>query len=294
MTPLLPATSIWGAVRWMSGALVAFTLIAIAGRGAARTLSAMDIVFWRCWSSFALVLTLAGLAGRGFARFRSRRLPLHVARSVVHLAATWCWVFALPLIPLAELVAIEFTAPLWTALIAALVLGERMTVVRVLAVVLGFIGVVVVVRPTGLSSLGPGTLAAAAAAICFGCHYAMTKRLTAADSAFTLLFWMTLLQAVWSTVLALPTLQAPGAEAAAWVLAMSVIGLVAHFSLSRAFAYADAVVVAPLDFLRLPASAVVGWAIYGEELAAAVALGALLVVAANALNIWGERRGRGR
>jgi drug/metabolite transporter (DMT)-like permease len=118
----------------------------------------------------------------------------------------------------------------------------------------------------------------------------MTKRLTAKDSAFTLLFWMTFLQAIWSTIIALPTLRLPGLEPAAWVLAMTVIGLVAHFALSRAFAFADAIVVAPLDFLRLPASAVVGWALYGEALSVAVAVGALIVVIANALNIWGERR----
>lgn len=276
----------------MSVALVAFTLIAVAGRGAARTLSAVDIVFWRCWMGLSIVLAIVLLAGRGLASLRTTQLPLHGLRSVVHLAATICWMFALPLIPLAELIAIEFTAPLWTALIACLVLGERMTATRALGAVLGFAGVLVVVRPSSGMSLGVGTLAAFGAAVCFGCHYAMTKRLTATDGAFTLLFWMTLLQAGLISILALPGLRMPDAEAAGWVLAMTVIGLVAHFALSRAFSFADAIVVAPLDFLRLPASAVLGWAVYGEALVPAVALGAAIVVGANALNIWGERRGR--
>lgn len=284
---------IWAAVRWMMVALVAFTSIAVVGRNAAKTLATNEIVFYRCWLSLAVLLTIIVASGRGFGQFRTTQLPLHAARSTIHLGATYSWLYALPLIPLAELIAIEFTAPLWTGLLAVLLLGERLTATRVLAAIIGFGGVLVVVRPVGLV-IGEGTIFAFIAALCFGCHYAMTKKLTRLDAPLTLLFLTTLMQAVLASAFALGGLTVPSLEAAGWVLLMTFFGLAAHFALSRAFSLADAIVVAPMDFLRLPASALVGVWLYAETLHPLVLVGAGLVVLANALNIWGERRPRTR
>lgn len=242
---------IWAAVRWMTVALVAFTCIAVAGRYAARTLATHEIVFYRCWASLVVLVAIIIASGRGFGQFRTDQFPLHLARSTVHLGATYSWIYALPLISLAELISIEFTAPLWTGLLAVLLLGERLTATRVLAAIIGFVGVLVVVRPTGLA-IGAGTISAFIAALCFGCHYAMTKKLTRLDAPLTLLFHTTLIQAALASLFALGGLTVPSLEAAGWVLTMTVFGLAAHFSLSRAFSLADAIVVAPMDFLRLP------------------------------------------
>ena len=280
---------IWAAVRWMMVALLAFTAIAIAGRGAAQTLTTSEIVFYRCWASFAILLIVIVASGRGFGQFRTTQLPLHMSRSVIHLGATFTWLYALPLISLAELIAIEFTAPLWTGLLAVLLLGERLTVTRALAALIGFVGVLVVVRPVDLV-VGPGTISALIAAVCFGCHYAMTKKLTRQDSPLTLLFYTTFIQAGLASLFALGGLRLPNLQAAGWIGLMSLLGLAAHFSLSRAFSLADAIVVAPMDFLRLPASALVGALLYAEVVHPLVLVGAGLVVFANGLNIWGERR----
>ena len=118
---------IWAAVRWMMVSLLAFTSIAVVGRNAAQTLATNEIVFYRCWLSLIVLFLIVLASGRGFGQFRTMQLPLHAARSIVHLGATFAWLYALPLIPLAELVSIEFTAPLWTGLLAVLLLGERLT-----------------------------------------------------------------------------------------------------------------------------------------------------------------------
>src|SRR6185437_4215066 len=94
------------------------------------------------------------------------RRPRHVARNLIHYCAQLGWFFALTLIPIGQLVAIEFTMPIWTAILAASFLGERMTVWKITAIVLGVIGVVVIVRPT--SEVNPGQLIALAAAVGFG------------------------------------------------------------------------------------------------------------------------------
>jgi drug/metabolite transporter (DMT)-like permease len=279
------------AIRWMTLALFAFTMVAVAARGAAKTMSTSEIIFFRCWFGLAVLVGGIMVSGRGFAQFRTEQIALHTVRSIVHLTASFCWVAALGLLTLAELTAIEFTAPLWTALIAVGLLGERLTRTRLAAAILGFIGVLVVVRPTGLT-IGAGTGYAFLAALGYGCHFAMAKKLTRRDRPLTLVFYMTVIQAAASALLLLTGLRLPGWEAAGWVALMTLLTLGAHFSLSRAFSLADALVVAPLDFLRLPLLAGVGALLYSEGLDPLVLAGAAVVVLANGLNIWGERGSR--
>ncbi|MFV0298445.1 MAG: hypothetical protein ACK5JT_20275, partial [Hyphomicrobiaceae bacterium] len=126
----------------------------------------------------------------------------------------------------------------------------------------------------------------------FAIHYLATKKLTRGDSAFLILFYTNVMQALMATVLVLGAPKIPSPATAFWVAALTIFGLFAHYALTRAFALADAIIVAPLDFLRLPLAAAVGIIMYGEPLTTSLAAGALVIVAANALNIWGERRGR--
>lgn len=285
---LLPPAHVLAAVKWMTVALFAFTLVAVTGRGAAKGLSTLDIMFYRSWLGVFILAMIQYAMGRRVLDLTTRQLPLIGLRSAVHFVAQYSWLHALALIPLTELFAIEFTAPLWTALLAPIFLGERMTPTRLVAAMLGFIGILVVVRPGGMT-IGPGALSALTAAICFAFHYLMTKRLTRGDSAFLLLFYMMAIQAGLSTLLALPTLRVPDPASALWVLGLTVVGLAAHYALTQAFKLADAIVVAPLDFLRLPLIAVLGVVFYAEPLDPLVLAGAGIIVAANVVNIWGER-----
>jgi drug/metabolite transporter (DMT)-like permease len=157
----------------------------------------------------------------------------------------------------------------------------------------GFAGILIVVSPGSLS-IEPGTIYAFVAAVGFAFHYLMTKRLTRRDSAFLLLFYTHLIQGFIALPLTAASLKVPSPMAALWIVALTVLGLAAHYALTRAFALADAIVVAPMDFLRLPLIAVVGVILYDEHLPTALVIGAATIVAANFLNILGERRRRGR
>jgi drug/metabolite transporter (DMT)-like permease len=285
------APNVIAAIRWMMVSLFAFTAIAIAGRGAAQGLGTLDIIFYRSWLGVSILAVVWYGAGERIVDLRTSRMPMISFRAAVHFVAQYAWLMALPMIPLAELFAIEFTAPLWTALLAPLVLGERLTGVRLAAALLGFLGILFVVRPQSMS-LGPGTLFAITAAFGFACTYVMTKHLMRTDSAFLVLFYTNLLQAVVGTLLVLPGLKVPDPVTAAWVVALTAIGLLAHFALAKAFSLADAIIVAPMDFLRLPLIGAVGMALYGEPVHPLLAAGAGLIVAANCLNLWGERRPR--
>lgn len=283
--------NVLAAVRWMTVALFAFSGIGIAAREAGRALGALDIMVYRSWLGVAILLVVQYANGKSIVDLRTRQLPLMTTRSIIHFVAQYSWLVAVTLIPLAQLFAIEFTAPLWTALLAPLFLKERLTGIRLLAAAVGFAGILVVVSPGSLS-IGPGMIYAFIAAIGFALHFVMTKRLIREDSAFVLLFYTHLIQGFIALALAATSLQIPSPAIALWVAALTVLGLFAHYALAQAFSLADAIVVAPMDFLRLPLIAVVGVVIYDERLAPSLIVGAAIIVAANFLNIWGERRRR--
>jgi drug/metabolite transporter (DMT)-like permease len=286
------------AVIWMIGALVSFTLVAIAGRGAgARGVDALQIAVWRTLIGFAILLVIVTVQGIPLGSLRSQLPGTQVIRNLIHFTAQFCWLYALTRMPLAELTAIEFTAPIWVALLAPFLIGERLSAIRLATAVLGFIGVLIVVRP-GAIPLSAGTPFALAAAIGFALSMITTKRLLRGDSAFTVLFWMQGVQVVIGLGLVFGGyalgygrgLIVPDLVTFGWLAGVGVFGLTAHYALAKAFTHADAIVVAPMDFLRLPLIATVGLLIYAEPLDPWVLVGGIIVVVANLLNVRGERR----
>jgi drug/metabolite transporter (DMT)-like permease len=281
------------ALAWMTGALVSFTVVAIAGREAGRSVGTVDIMFWRNLLGLVVVTAIAA-ASAGLGALRTGRPGLHLLRNMVHFGGQFSWFHALGLMPLAELFALEFTAPLWVAVLAPLLIGERLTVSRITAALLGFAGLLVIVRP-GYLGLGPGSAFALASAIGFALSLIATKRLTRTDGALQILFYMSLLQTIFGgTILAASGFALPPAPTVAWLVAVGIAGLTAHLSMTRAFDYADAIIVAPMDLLRLPLIALVGLGVYAEPLDPWVAVGAAVIIAGNLVNIWFERRAAAR
>lgn len=281
--------SVAGAVLWMLGAVASFSLIAIAGREASRVVPTTELMFWRGAIGFVVLLAILFATGGRLRQAMSGQPMLQCGRSLIHFGAQFSWLYCLTIIPLAELFALEFTAPLWVAVLAPLLLGERLTMIRLLAAMLGFAGALIVIRP-GTASLSFGAILALASAIGFACNMIATKQLTKTDTPLTMLIWLNGLQVVLATPFMLNGFVQPDLATWGWIGAVAILGLTAHYALSRAFALADAIIVAPMDFIRLPLIALVGAYVYGETLSTAVAVGATFIVVANALNIFGERR----
>ncbi len=271
------------AAFWMAGWLSLMLIMAIAGREATRELNVFEIMEVRSLLGFLLLYPLINRAG-GFARLKTSRLPQHVGRNLIHYAAQLGWFLALTLIPIGQVVAIEFTMPIWTAILAAGFLGERMTTWKVAAIVLGVVGVVLIVRPA-TGEINPGQLIALGAAVGFGVSMALLKSLTRTDSALTVMFWMLVVQSVAGF---LPTLYVwtwPSAHAWGWMVVIAICGTYSHYCLANAMRYADATVVVPMDFLRVPLTATAGWLLYSERLDALTLLGAALILFGNLLNL---------
>ena len=168
-------------------------IVAVAGREATRELNVFEIMELRCLIGLCLLYPLVRRNG-GFAAMKTQRPLQHIGRNLVHYAAQLGWFYALTLIPLGQVVSIEFTMPIWTAILAASFLGERMTIWKIAAIVLGIVGVIVIVRPA-TGEINPGQLIALAAAVGFGISVAMMKSLTRTENTVAIIFWMLVIQA---------------------------------------------------------------------------------------------------
>ena len=278
------------AAVWMIGSIVSFSFMAVAGRWLAEGYDTFEIMLYRSITGMIIVFSVAG-ALRTLNQVTRASAPVQLIRNIFHFAGQNLWFFAITVIPLAQVFALEFTSPIWILLLSPLFLGERLTRPRVLAAIFGFIGVLIVTRP-GAAPISMGVVTAALAAICFAFTGLITKRLTRTESLTCILVYLTATQAFFGLIcagydgdIAMPTV-----ESAPLLGLVGLAGLIAHFCLTKALSIAPATVVMPIDFVRLPMIAVVGMLIFGEMLDPWVFVGAALIFAGNYYNIWSETR----
>ena len=271
------------AALWMAGWLALMLLITVAGREALYGLNVFQLMLIRSSVGLLLLAPLVWRAG-GLAAVKTQRLPQHIARNTIHFGAQLGWFFALTLIPIGQVVAIEFTMPLWTAILAARFLGERFTTFKFAAIVLGIVGVIMIVRPA-TGEINPGQLIALAAAVGFGTSVAMVKSLTRTEQTVTIIFYMLAVQTAGSLLPALSVWQWPSLTIWGWAVVVAFCGTFSHYCMARALLFADASVVVPMDFLRVPLTALMGWLLYSERLDAFTVLGAALILTGNFLNL---------
>jgi drug/metabolite transporter (DMT)-like permease len=267
----------------MAGWLLLMLVVAVAGREATRELNVFQVMELRSIFGFFMLYPLIRLNG-GLATMKTSRPLQHIGRNLVHYIAQLGWFFALTLIPLAQVVSIEFTMPIWTAILAVSFLGERMTVWKISAIVLGLVGVIVIVRPA-TGEVNQGQLIALGAAVGFGISVAMMKSLTRTENAVTIIFWMLVIQSAAGFFPSLYVWLWPSASAWGWIAIIAFCGTFSHYCMARAMLHADATVVLPMDFLRVPLTATAGWLIYSEPLDTFTVLGAMLILAGNLLNL---------
>ncbi|MFH1795363.1 MAG: DMT family transporter [Pseudomonadota bacterium] len=273
------------AALWMAGWLSLMLLMSVAGRAATIEIDIFQIMELRAIIGLALLWPLVHAAG-GLRAMKSNVLGQHIGRNVVHYFAQYAWLLALTMIPLAQLISIEFTMPVWTAIFAGLFLGERIGGLKIVSIVLGILGVAIIVRP-GLDHLDPGQLIALVMAVGFGISVTMVKGLTRHDSVVKIMFWMLVIQGLIGLLPALWVWRWPSAEAWAWIVVIAACGTFSHYCMAKAMTYADATIVIPMDFLRVPLSAALGYLLYSEMLDVWTVAGAALILFGNLLNLRG-------
>jgi drug/metabolite transporter (DMT)-like permease len=284
-----PAGRLGWLTIWMSGTLTAFIIAALSVRALSHQLNAFEMMTIRSFGGL-LILLVMGVASPALLRsVRWNRMPLQLGRNVAHFGSQICWTVGITVLPFATVFALEFIIPAWVTLLAVLFLGERMTPTRAGALAVCFLGVLVILRP-GHDAFQPATLLLVLGALLFAIAAVITKKLIVTESTFSIMFWMNLMQ--------LPLNYAGSSDytfflkldaaMALPVLGIACAGLAIHYCLANAFRYGDAMVVIPMDFLRVPLVAIIGWMFYGEHLDIFVFAGAGLIVGGVLWNVRGE------
>ena len=277
------------------GSVFLFIVMAALIKATSQDVPPGEAVFFR--SVFALPVILGWLAWRGelSTGLRAERPMGHVWRGVIGVSAMGCNFAALGMLPLPEVTAIGYAAPLMTVLLAALLLGERLRAVRMTAVGIGLCGVLIVLWPRlsvdvvdRVAAIGAAlVLASAALRAMVQIHI---RRLVQTESTSAIVFYFSLT----STGIALLPLPfgwtLPGPEAALMLVTAGVLGGIAQILLTSAYRGAEAALLAPFDYASMLFALIIGYSVFGEVPTGTMLLGAGIVMAAGGLIIWRERQ----
>jgi drug/metabolite transporter (DMT)-like permease len=269
---------------WMVGALTSTSMMAVSIREIGPGLSAFQILFIRSFIGLIIVATVIGLSGKT-QQFFTQQPKLHLARSVFHFCGQYGWITGVTLLPLAEVFAIEFTAPIWTVILAAAFLNERLTPVKISSVFLAMVGVFIIVKPSN-EIINPASLLVLATAVFFAASYVVTKLLAYTESPLTVLLYMSAVQCILGFAFGIAGWVQPAVSQWLWIMVLALAGLAAHFSITKALQIAETSLVVTIDLLRLPLISLVGIILYGEYGPVTLLAGSLLILAGNAINIY--------
>lgn len=275
---------------WMGGALISFIASALAIRALAHKLSVFEMMSVRSAGGILILLAVASLRPELKKGLTLRRIRLHFLRSGIHFVSQISWALAITILPFATVFALEFTTPVWVAVLATLLLNERMTPSRAGSVVVCFLGVLIILRP-GLVAVPLPAVMMLGSSVTMAVTAILTKKLITTESTFAILFWMNLMQLPMNLAGSGSTLFLHADESMILpLLVIAVGGLAVHYCLTNAFRCGDATIVVPLDFLRVPAIALIGWAFYGETLDAFVFVGAAFIIVGVLWSVQAEAR----
>lgn len=229
--------------------------------GANRDLHPFEIAFFRCFLGLFVLAPL--LIRQRFQPLRTENLKLHFLRGVVNSVAMLMFFYGLSITPLAEATALGFTAPLFATLMAMLFLGEVVRVRRWVAILIGFVGTLVIVRP-GFAEVGLGPLLVLGATVVWSVALTIIKFLTRTDSSVTITVYASVFLSPFTLIAALFVWRWPTPEEMVWLLLIATFGTIAQTSMNQSLKMADASVVLPVDFTKLIWAAFIGFLIFEE------------------------------
>ena len=263
----------------MLGSTLSFGFMALAIRYATAYVPTQEVAFFR--NAFGLVALLPMLLRPGRAPLKTQQLPRYFLRSAIGLGSMLCAFWALGHLPMAQAVSLSYSTPLFVTIAAVLWLGETVRVRRWAAVIIGFIGVLVIVRP-GTGSFSAGSLMAVAAAVLSSVVAIQIKQLTRVDSADTVVFYTYVFWVPLSLVPALFVWQWPTGIAWVWLALTGVMGTLGQLLWTRALRLGEVSALTPISFMQLPLVSVMAWLLFGEALDRWTVIGALIILGSNA------------
>ena len=255
----------------------AFTAMLGTVKPASKNLHPFEVTFFRHF--FTLLVMLPWMLRLGVGNLRTKRFPLIALRGLLGFISTVLWFYAVPNLALADATAINFTAPLWATVFAALILHEPIRLRRWTATAIGFAGVLVVLRP-GFQDFSVWALVMLVGAACWGSQHIVLKTLSRTEPTNVIVCYHAILLTPVALILSLFVWRTPGLVDILWLVALGSLGTVGHLCLARSFAAAEASVVLPFDFSKMPIAAAIGYIAFDEHPDLWTWAGAALIVAA--------------
>ena len=276
---------------WMIGAAMSLVAMAVLVRFLTPKYSVLELIFLR--NVIVLVLMTPWIMRTGLHNLRTPRLAGHALRNAFLYSGNVAWFFGVTMVSLADLAALQFTMPLFTIIMAAIALREKIGVHRWSATAVGFLGALVIIRP-GIIELDLGAIVVLIAAFMYSAAYIVTKKLASTESGNLVVFYMSVFIVAFAFIPAMVVWRTPDLIDAPALIMLGAMGYTTHFCVTRAMAAADASYVAPFDFLRLPMSAILGYVLFQEVSDPWVWAGAAVIFWAAYYNTWMEKRAGGR
>ena len=275
-TPRVDSNTLIGMAFMLGNALGATGVNAIV-RGLSSDLHPFEMAFFRC--AFGLIALAPMVLRHGLEPFRTQRLGLHALRGALQAAVLLMFFLALSMTPMATVQALFFTSPLFATLLALVVLGEAIQARRIAALVVGFAGVLVVLRP-GFGALDPGALLMLAAAATWGSAIIVIKMLSRTETSLTATLYPTLFVTPIALLSALPYWRTPTWEELSWMALLGIFATVSHLCLAQAFKEAEVTAVLPVDFTKLIWAALAGYLLFAEVPGLSIWLGGAMIFSA--------------
>lgn len=264
---------------WMLLSVFAFCFVAIGVKQVSTDISPFQIIFFRALIgliSLLILLPKKTIIG-SFSNIKQ-----HLFRNIFHLIAQYGWVIGIVYLSLAEVTAIEFTTPIWILILASLFLKEKITAKKTISILLGFIGVLIIIKP-GIEIISYNSIIVLLSAVCFAIAHTATKKLVKTNSASDVVFIMCLTQAPISLACAYPNWNWPNSIDYFWLILIGLSGIAAHFSMAKALKEEDISSLITIDYLRLPIVTIAGILLYNETFDTAIIIGGTFIFLGNSI-----------
>ena len=270
--------------------IVAATLVMILQHSLVKVLAAemsiLEIVFFR--TATAVLFFLPWMLRSGLAIFRTERIGLHILRATFQTFSAFGFLLGLAIVPLATVTALHFTTPIFAVLIGIFILGERVSVRHWSAILAGFVGTMLILRP-GVSTVGYGELLVLGSAVAWACAIIVIKVLSRTDTSVTITAYMYVLMTPATLIAASFDWTWPTLEQYGWLVAIGLTGALGHVLTAEALKRGDTHVVTPFDFFRLIWATLIGILLFGESVDNLVWIGGAIVIASVSYIAWRER-----
>lgn len=226
---------------------------------------------------FGLCIMLPWIIKIGYRNIKTTQFSLHITRNISGIIGMSLFFYSLSVLPITEAISLSFTVPLFTTIAAMIMLNEKVTSSQWTALAIGFIGILVILRPGLENTFNYYGLIMILATICWSYSNIIIKKLTANDSTYIIVFYMTLIMIPLSLPLAIPVFSMPNTEQLFWLFCVGLSSIISHICITTAYAKADVSTLQPLDFTRLIFISIIAYLAFDEVIDTLTLIGAIII-----------------